>query len=49
VIPRLHLVEPGDLPWWPAAVRDFATGYLHLLESRFALPGEVSPICWAGP
>ena len=34
---RLHLIELEDLPWWPAAIRDFATDYLGFLESRFGL------------
>src|SRR5438105_1024760 len=36
-MPRLHLVELEDLPWWPRVVRDLATEYLHFMESRFEL------------
>jgi hypothetical protein len=36
-IPRLHLFELEDQPWFPAAVRDLATDYLHFIETKFAL------------
>ena len=36
-LPRLQLFEFEDLPWFPSAIRDFATDYLHFIEGRFAL------------
>ncbi len=30
-MPRLHLVELEDLPWFPAPVRDAGTGYLQFM------------------
>src|SRR2546427_8764913 len=36
-IARLHLFELEDQPWFPAVVRDLATGYLHFIETTFAL------------
>ena len=36
-IPRLHLIELEDQPWFPATIRDLATDYLHFIETRFAL------------
>jgi hypothetical protein len=36
-IPRLHLFELEDQPWFPAAVRDLATDYLHFIEAKFEL------------
>lgn len=36
-IPRLHLFELEDQPWFPAAARDLATDYLHFIEAKFAL------------
>jgi hypothetical protein len=36
-IPRLHLFELEDQPWFPATVRDLATDYLHFIETKFAL------------
>ena len=35
-IPRWHLFELEDQPWFPAAVRDLATDYLHFMETTFA-------------
>ncbi len=36
-IPRLHLFELEDQPWFPGVVRDLATDYLHFVEIRLAL------------
>ena len=36
-LPRLHLFEWGDQPWFPATIRDLTTDYLQFLEARFAL------------
>jgi len=36
-IPRVHLFELEDQPWFPATIRDLATDYLHFIEARFAL------------
>jgi hypothetical protein len=37
MIPRLHLFELEDQPWFPATIRDLATDYLHFIETKFAL------------
>ena len=36
-IPRLHLFELEDQPWFPALVRDLATDYLEFTQARFEL------------
>ena len=36
-LPRLQLFELEDLPWFPQAIRDLATDYLHFMERRFEL------------
>ena len=36
-IPRVHLFELEDQPWFPATVRDLATDYLRFIETRFGL------------
>jgi hypothetical protein len=36
-IPRLHLGELADQPWFPATIRDPVTDYLHFIETKFAL------------
>jgi hypothetical protein len=43
-LPRLHLFELEDQPWFPAVVRDLATDYLHFIESRLALHRPVVPL-----
>jgi hypothetical protein len=35
-IPRLHLFELEDQSWFPSAIRDLVTDYLHFVETRFA-------------
>jgi hypothetical protein len=34
-IPRLHLFELEDQPWFPSVIRDLATDYLCFMESKF--------------
>lgn len=36
-IPRFHLVELEDLPWFPTIVRDLATDYLQFMEAKMKL------------
>jgi hypothetical protein len=36
-LPRFQLFELEDLPWFPSAIRDLATDYLHFIERRFDL------------
>jgi hypothetical protein len=43
-IPRLHIFELEDLPWFPQSIRDLATDYLHFIETRFALHEPVVPL-----
>lgn len=43
-LPRLHLVELEDLPWFPALVRDLATDYLHFVETKMRLHAPVVPL-----
>jgi hypothetical protein len=43
-MPRVHLFELEDLPWFPRAIRDLATDYLQFLEKRFALHEPVVPL-----
>src|SRR5215207_9793661 len=43
-IPRLHLFELEDQPWFPAAVRDLATDYLHFMETTFQMHRPVVPL-----
>jgi len=43
-IPRLHLFELEDQPWFPAVVRDLATDYLHFMETTFSLHRPVVPL-----
>jgi hypothetical protein len=44
LIPRLHLFELEDLPWFPPTIRDLATDYLNFMEARFRLHEPVIPI-----
>ena len=37
MIPRLHLFELEDQSWFPREIRDFATDYLHFIETKFSL------------
>jgi hypothetical protein len=36
-VPRLHLFELEDQPWFPGVLRDLATDYLHFMEAAFSL------------
>src|SRR6266487_712142 len=36
-LPRFQLFELEDLPWFPRAIRDLATDYLHFIERLFDL------------
>jgi hypothetical protein len=42
--PRLQLFELEDLGWFPRTIRDFATDYLHFMETSFALHQPVVPL-----
>jgi hypothetical protein len=37
LLPRLHLFELTDQAWWPDALRDLATDYLHTVSARLGL------------
>lgn len=37
LVPRLHLIEFEDQPWFPTVIRDFATDYIHFIETAFRL------------
>ena len=41
---RLHLFELEDQTWFPARVRDYATDYLHFVETRLELHRAVVPL-----
>lgn len=43
-IPRIHLFEWEDQPWFPARIRDLATDYLHFVESKFAIHRPLLPL-----
>ena len=43
-LPRLHLFELEDLPWFPALIRDLATDYLHFVETKLQLHAPVVPL-----
>ena len=43
-IPRFHLFELQDQPWFPAIIRDLATDYLHFIEAIFSLHRPVVPL-----
>jgi hypothetical protein len=43
-LPRLQLFELEDLTWFPKAIRDLATDYLHFMETGFALHKPVVPL-----
>ena len=43
-LPRLHLFELEDQPWFPHTIRDFATDYLRFVEAKFALHKPVVPL-----
>jgi len=43
-LPRLHLLEFEDQPWFPRIIRDLATDYLRFIEARFQLHLHALPI-----
>jgi hypothetical protein len=43
-IPRLHLFELEDQPWFPFTIRDLCTDYLHFIEKQFALHRPAVPL-----
>jgi hypothetical protein len=43
-IPRFHLFELEDQPWFPATIRDLATDYLRFVESKAGLHRPVVPL-----
>ena len=43
-IPRFHLFELEDFPWFPNIIRDLATDYLQFMEARMALHRPVAPV-----
>ena len=47
-LPRFQLFELEDLPWFPRAIRDLATDYLHFVEKRFHLHKPVVPLLRRG-
>lgn len=42
-LPRLHLFELEDQPWFPAAIRDLATDYLHFMQAAGGLHRGMLP------
>ena len=44
MIPRVHLFELEDQPWFPAVIRDLATDYLRGFEERFELHRLAAPV-----
>jgi hypothetical protein len=43
-LPRFQLFELEDLRWFPAAIRDLATDYLHFMATLFQLHQPVVPL-----
>ena len=44
MIPRIHLFELEDLPWFPSVIRDLATDYLHFMETVMAAHRPMVPL-----
>lgn len=44
MIPRIHLFELEDQPWFPALIRDLATDYLQFVEAKARLHRPVVPL-----
>lgn len=44
ILPRLHLFEFEDQPWFPALIRDFATDYLCFVQSALRLDRPIDPV-----
>jgi hypothetical protein len=43
-LPRLHLFELEDQPWFPTTIRDFATDYLHFIQTKLVLHQPAAPL-----
>jgi hypothetical protein len=43
-VKRVHLFELEDQPWFPATIRDFATDYLHFMQSSLKFAGALAPL-----
>ena len=43
-MPRLHLIELEDQPWFPATIRDLATDYLQFIQERFRIDRAIIPV-----
>src|SRR5688572_25553598 len=43
-MPRVHLLELEDQPWFPAVVRDLATDYLQFIQERFRIDRAMTPL-----
>ena len=44
MIPRIHLFELEDQPWFPSVIRDLATDYLHFMETLMAAHRPMVPL-----
>ena len=44
MLPRLHLFELEDQPWFPRIMRDLATDYLCFMQATFRLHRLVVPL-----
>jgi hypothetical protein len=44
VIPRIHLFELEDQPWFPAVIRDLGTDYLHFMETKMGMHRPMVPV-----
>jgi len=44
ILPRLHLFEFEDQPWFPALIRNFATDYLCFVQSALRLDRPIAPV-----
>lgn len=44
LLPRIHLFELEDLPWFPRTIRDLATDYLHFMEMKMSIHRPVVPL-----
>lgn len=43
-MPRLHLIELEDQPWFPRLIRDLATDYLQFVQVRFRIDRAMTPL-----
>ena len=43
-MPRLHLFELEDQPWFPAVIRDLATDYLQFVQLRLRIDRAMTPL-----